>query len=271
MNGYPNVRDWQDYPYLSGDDMLGVAYDKTFMGTRSSDVNDYQPMTFDDGTGKRRRFTLTSAVPPSGSCKTPDKASYDQINREDAKAMLRTGYSFAQHDVDNNSSVETIKSDYTSLNTLWAANVGIGLKVMVEPNGDKNYVTAAEQSDEIAWNIYQGGSNPLSNTLAQWTSGTQPSTYTTTKATIRTFPNSDATGESAFANSVRSAVTNGSTAPMFYGYYLVNNHRPSGEQGKMVYRDVSPKLRVSTSIQQNRLYLNNSSGASSATRTASRC
>ncbi|MBQ2171422.1 MAG: hypothetical protein II448_06780, partial [Paludibacteraceae bacterium] len=42
-----------------------------------------------------------------------------------------------------------------------------------------------------------------------------------------------------------------------YWYYLVNNHRPSGEQGKMVYRDASPKLRVSTALVQDRLYLNN--------------
>lgn len=227
MNGYPNVRDWQDYPYLSGDDMLGVAYDKTFMGTRSSDVNDYQPMTFDDGTGKRRRFTLTSAVPPTGSSKTPDKASYDQINREDAKAMLRTGFSFAQHDVDDASSVESIKSDYARLNTLWADNVGIGLKVMVEPNGNKNYVEAAEQSDEICWNIYQAATEAypaLDNTLAQWTGGTQPSTYTTTKATRRTFPNSDAAGETAFANSVRTAISNGNTDPMFYGCHGLGSY-----------------------------------------------
>ena len=227
MNGYPNVRDWQDYPYLSGDDMLGVAYDKTFMGTRSSDVNDYQPMTFDDGTGKRRRFTLTSAVPPTGSSKTPDKASYDQINREDAKAMLRTGFSFAQHDVDDASSVESIKSDYARLNTLWADNVGIGLKVMVEPNGNKNYVEAAKQSDEICWNIYQAATQAypaLDNTLAQWTGGTQPSTYTTTKATRRTFPNSDAAGETAFANSVRTAISNGNTDPMFYGCHGLGSY-----------------------------------------------
>ncbi len=40
-------------------------------------------------------------------------------------------------------------------------------------------------------------------------------------------------------------------------YYLVNNHRPNGEQGKMVYRDTSPKLRVSQALVQNKLYLNN--------------
>lgn len=227
MNGYPNVRDWQNYPYLSGDDMLRVAYDKTYMGTRSSDVNDYQPMTFDDGTGHRRRFTLTSAVPPTGSSKTPSTASYDQINREDAKAMLRTGFSFAQHDVDDASSVETIKSDYARLNTLWAENVGIGLKVMVEPNGNKNYVEAAKQSDEICWNIYQAATQAypaLDNTMAQWTGGTQPSTYTTTKATTRTFPNSDAAGETAFANSVRTAISNGNTDPMFYGCHGLGSY-----------------------------------------------
>lgn len=40
-------------------------------------------------------------------------------------------------------------------------------------------------------------------------------------------------------------------------YYLVNNHRPNGELGKMVYRDSGPKLRVSTSLKENQLYLNN--------------
>ncbi|MBQ3753351.1 MAG: hypothetical protein II864_07365 [Prevotella sp.] len=44
-----------------------------------------------------------------------------------------------------------------------------------------------------------------------------------------------------------------------YWYYLVNNHVPagSGEQGKMYYRDSSPKLRVSQSLVQSKLYLNN--------------
>lgn len=40
-------------------------------------------------------------------------------------------------------------------------------------------------------------------------------------------------------------------------YYMVNNHRPNGELGKMVYRDSGPKLRVSTSLKENQLYLNN--------------
>lgn len=40
-------------------------------------------------------------------------------------------------------------------------------------------------------------------------------------------------------------------------YYMANNHRPSGELGRMVYRDSSPKLRVSTALVDNRLYLNN--------------
>jgi len=230
MNGYPNVRDWQDYPYPSGNTFLGIAYDRTYMGNRSNSADDYQPMTFDDGTGHRRRFTLTSAVPPTGSSKTPLTASYDQINREDAKAMLRTGFSFAQHDVDDASSVETIKSDYTRLNTLWAKNVGIGLKVMVEPNGNKNYVEAAEQSDEICWNIYQAATQEhraLANTLTQWTDGTTPSTYANTQATTRTFPNSDAAGETAFANSVRTAITNGNTDPMFYGCHGLGTYAQS--------------------------------------------
>ena len=40
-------------------------------------------------------------------------------------------------------------------------------------------------------------------------------------------------------------------------YYMVNNHKTGNEQGKMVYRDSSPKLRVSTGLQDNRIYLFN--------------
>ena len=40
-------------------------------------------------------------------------------------------------------------------------------------------------------------------------------------------------------------------------YYLVNNHRPAGEQGKMVFRATEPGLRVSESLVESKLYLNN--------------
>lgn len=65
----------------------------------------------------------------------------------------------------------------------------------------------------------------------------------------------DYTTDIPFKWSGATTGTNGYTDK--YWYYLVNNHRPSGEQGKIVYRDASPKLRVSTALVQDRLYLNN--------------
>lgn len=46
-------------------------------------------------------------------------------------------------------------------------------------------------------------------------------------------------------------------SPEYHWYYLVNNHRPAGEQGKMVFRSTDPSLRVSESLVDSKLYLSN--------------
>ena len=46
-------------------------------------------------------------------------------------------------------------------------------------------------------------------------------------------------------------------SPEYHWYYLVNNHRPGNEQGKMVFRSADPDLRVSEGLIESKLYLSN--------------
>ena len=70
--------------------------------------------------------------------------------------------------------------------------------------------------------------------------------------TTRVYADIDYTVNSPFEWSTSETAWTGK-----HWYYMANNHRPSGELGRMVYRDSSPKLRVSTALVDNRLYLNN--------------
>ena len=169
VNGYPNVSDNVDLGIQpGGSKLLAAPYKKYYMQHESSDVSDYQPMTYTDNVGKTQRYRMTSAIMPFELANN----SYAKISADDAKLMLRTGWSFAQHDVNDISSVSAISSAMTTNNTTWTNAVGIGLKVMVEPNGNHKYLDAGRQNDGICWNIFQNPNSEYpgnSKTLTSWT------------------------------------------------------------------------------------------------------
>ncbi len=177
FNGYPAFQG-DTYLYISkGDDFLNSPYNamEWYQQTSSLKREGQQPLTYTDNTGGVRRFTLTSAIWPY----QVETTKYTLINGNAAKTMIRTGWSFAQHDVDGDYSTdaETIASRFKALSDMWEDHVGIGLKVMVEPNGSHKYIDAGKQSDEICWNIFQNGQLPNYPAMHpvlidDWTSGT---------------------------------------------------------------------------------------------------
>ena len=232
MNGYPLYGDWRlgndgkvNWGICPrGEDALNAPYNTTYMGARSQNVNDYQPLTFTDDAGKEHRFTATSAIWPASY----NDNNYAHMQGDEAQIMVRTGWSFAQHDVNNITGdtdaekIASIASRFQPLSELWENNVtGIGLKVMVEPNGDKNYIDATAQSNEMCWSIFQSAdaTHPaISNNVSTWTTSL-PTTFSdkSNGSTARTFPNADATKEQNFLTQAESAIAAGSTNPIFYG------------------------------------------------------
>lgn len=172
VNGYPNVSDNVDLGIQpGGSKLLAAPYKKYYTQHESQDVADYEPMTYTDNVGKTQRYRMTSAIMPY-LLKSDGSSDYSHIDANDAKLMLRTGFSFAQHDVNDISSVSAISSAMTTNNTTWTNAVGIGLKVMVEPNGNHKYLDAGRQNDGICWNIFQNPNSEYlgnSKTLTSWT------------------------------------------------------------------------------------------------------
>lgn len=172
VNGYPNINANVDLGIQpGGTKFLQAPYKKYYMQGESQDVADHAPMTYTDNVGKTQRYRMTSAIMPY-HLNSDGSSDYSHIDANDAKLMLRTGFSFAQHDVDNISSVDAIKTAMTANSTKWATQVGIGLKVMVEPNGNHNYLAAGKQNSGICWNIFQNPNSEYlgnSKTLTSWT------------------------------------------------------------------------------------------------------
>ncbi|MBQ6681668.1 MAG: hypothetical protein IJM78_05510 [Prevotella sp.] len=192
VNGYPNINANVDLGIQpGGTKFLAVPYKKYYMQGESSDPADYQPMTYTDNVGKTQRYRMTSAIMPY-LLKSDGSSDYSHIDANDAKLMLRTGWSFAQHDVDDISSVANISTAMTANSTQWANKVGIGLKVMVEPNGNHNYLEAGNQNSGVCWNIFQNSTSTYpdnSKTIVDWTNGTMPTTFSNkpTGGYIRSF------------------------------------------------------------------------------------
>lgn len=172
VNGYPNVNNTVDLGIQpGGTKFLAAPYKKYYTQHESQNVNNYKPMTYTDNVGKEQRYRMTSAIMPYDV----NSNNYAKINAEDAKLMLRTGWSFAQHDVDNISSVENISTAMTNNSNIWANKVGIGLKVMVEPNGNHQYLDAGRQNSGVCWNIFQNPTSQYpsnSKEIADWTDAT---------------------------------------------------------------------------------------------------
>lgn len=185
FNGYPVFAN-DAYGQISmGNDFLDTPYSASAWAQQVKGVkrNTHQPLTYSDDTGGVRRFTATSAIWPH----QVNNTNPTLINKNDAKVMIRTGWSFAQHDVDDayTTNASTIAGRFKALSEDWESKVGIGLKVLVEPTGDHNYIDAGKQSDEICWNIFQNGDDThaeMTNTLiSDWTSGTDWTTFGSNK------------------------------------------------------------------------------------------
>lgn len=192
VNGYPNINANVDVGIQpGGTDFLAAPYKKYYMQGESSNPDDYQPMTYTDNVGKTQRYRLTSAIMPY-LLKADGSNDYSHIDANDAKLMLRTGWSFAQHDVNDISSVANISTAMTNNSNIWANKVGVGLKVMVEPNGNHNYLDAGRQNSGVCWNIFQNSTSEYPDndkTIADWTDGIMPSTFSNkpTGGYIRSF------------------------------------------------------------------------------------
>ncbi|MBQ9231281.1 MAG: hypothetical protein IJ190_08905 [Prevotella sp.] len=179
FNGYPVFH--SDFFGQLDDPMtlLEAPYNTTTQSWQEPELTatSWQPLTYSDGTGGVRRFTATSAIMPYKI----ENANYNFINPNMAKTMVRTGWSFAQHDVADNwpSGVSTdeqkqqyIREQLPIQSDIMENITGYGLKVVVEPNGNKNYMAAGIASDEVCWNIYQNASDgypPQSKLLSYWT------------------------------------------------------------------------------------------------------
>ncbi len=184
FNGYPVIKDnyagQMDNPLT----LLNAPYDPTTLSNeeKSLHTETYQPLTYNDGTGGVRRFTATSAIMPYKI-----GTNYTLMNSDMAKVMVRTRWSFAQHDVaDNFNGVEDvnayIKEKLPVQSDIMKDITGYGLKVLVEPNGDHRYIKAAIESDNICWNIFQNSEATeypaQSKLISAWTNGSMPTTFT---------------------------------------------------------------------------------------------
>lgn len=157
FNGYPAFSNDVIRNIPRGNEFLNTPYNHSarYQQVRSIKRGKHEPLTYSDGTGGVRRFTATSAIWPYEA----ENTTPSYMNSVDAKMMMRTGWSFAQHDVDKEYATDsfTIASRFKYLSDLWEGYTGVGLKVMVEPNGSHKYISAGRMSDEICWNIFQNG------------------------------------------------------------------------------------------------------------------
>jgi len=181
FNGYPVYANDAYGQIFMGNDFLNSPYSASAWAQQVKGVKreSHQPLTYSDGAGGVCRFTGTSAIWPH----FVDNTNATLINKNDAKVMIRTGWSFAQHDVDDTYTTDasTIAGRLKALSDDWASKVGIGLKVLVEPTGNHTYIDAGKQSDEICWDIFQNGDNAhpeMTNTLIDdWTKGKDWTTF----------------------------------------------------------------------------------------------
>lgn len=210
FNGYP-VFDSKDYGHIpTGYDFLETPYNSAALSIQNQTLkrDNHQPLTYSDGTGGVRRFTATSAIWPHHI----NSGNYTLMTPNDAKVMIRTGWSFAQHDVDNEYTTDatTIAGRFKALSDLWEGITGIGLKVLVEPSGTHKYIDAGKMSDEICWNIFQNGVIPqypeMTNTLiSDWTTAGDWTTFGNNKpeeTTRRIFFQGN---ENEFTNAINNA------------------------------------------------------------------
>ena len=223
FNGYPIHTERTGFP--TGDDYLATPYNASY-ATNGSDPDNYQPMTYTDDVGGIHRFTATSAIWPQNY----DNTNYTLMNATDAKTMLRTGWSFAQHDVDAATDAATIASCFAALSSTWATATGsAGLKIMVEPNGNHDYVAAGISSSEICWNIFQNATTTYPNlslalndwaaTRSDWTASGRHAAFTTfsnkpTGANERMFFQGH---ETEWNNKVGTALTNNDGSKIILG------------------------------------------------------
>ncbi len=191
------VRNWSyfnGYPVFSSshfgklDDpmtLLNAPYNATTLSWQESalQADSWEPLTYTDGTGGQRRFSATSAIMPYKI----SSSNYAFMNSEMAKVMVRTGWSFAQHDVadqwpDGVSTAEQqiayIKEQLPVQNSTMEGITGYGIKILVEPNGNHNYIGAALATSDLSWIIFQNASTDypaLTKALSEWTGSEQTS------------------------------------------------------------------------------------------------
>jgi len=188
FNGYPVDPDLC-YPYPDGESMLGAhlmendgsAYfsnaEKAGM-VRGSRLGVHEPLAYTDGAGGVRRFAATTALWPALLA----SGNYTMLSAADCRIMRRTGWSFAFHDVDgaDTGDAASIAARFAPLSDLFEEAVGVPLKVLAEPNGNHVYLDAARLSPAVCWSLFQNSAagypfNSLA--IADWTSGTVPSTF----------------------------------------------------------------------------------------------
>jgi len=189
------VRNWayfNGYPVLASsffgqlDDpmaLLNAPYNSATLAMQEPSLagETFTPLTYSDGAGGVRRFTATSAIMPYKI----SSANYTFMNGGMAKAMVRTGWSFAQHDVadkwpngvtTNEQQQNYIKTQLPLQSQVMEDITGYGLKVMVEPNGNHNYIGASLATQDHSWIIYQNASTDYpaqTKSIDLWTQSEQ--------------------------------------------------------------------------------------------------
>ena len=181
FNGYPVFGDASYGQLDKVMTILDAPYNKSTLAMQEMDLmsETFEPLTYTDGTGGIRRFAATSSIMPY---KIGTKYTY--INQEHAKAMVRTGWSFAQHDVADGITASDrenyIAEQFGVQSKIMEGITGYGEKILVEPNGDHSYIGASMKSKEICWNIFQNASvdyPALSTSIDDWTKGTDYTSF----------------------------------------------------------------------------------------------
>lgn len=181
FNGYP-VFNNNSYGHMDKVmTLLNAPYNQMMLNMQDQEMANEKcsPLTYTDGIGGVRRFSATSAIMPYKI-----GTQYTYINEEHTKAMVRTGWSFAQHDVAD-AITDTDREAYmveqfATQSKIMEEITGFGLKILIEPNGDHSYIKASMNSDEICWNIFQNASieyPALSKTIDDWIKGTDYTTF----------------------------------------------------------------------------------------------
>ena len=120
------------------------------------------PLTYTDGCGNMRRFSVTLAISPNKNtiygthmekeinigAEHQYRFTYPYLVWDDVNEMIKFGSSIGQHDIDDNrydlNDIIAIQQGFRDDRNKAFEKTGRKMKMMIQPNGDKNYTKAFE-------------------------------------------------------------------------------------------------------------------------------